>query len=186
MAVRRPAQRGAGRDAAGHGRGRGRRRRLRLASPGQVRNAAGRTMPRRRPRPPRDGRRLCAPAAPAGGAAGVAAGLAAAARQRAHPMRVWTNEAVHVLGALLTGLAALQLFEALEKRRRAEDKAREEGEERRVRWETMNIGSWVLLLLSVVYSVVGVLTGSNFIWSCATIVFGAWFGAMFGYRQVTC
>lgn len=89
-------------------------------------------------------------------------------RSIALPLQVWTNEAVHGLGALLFGVAALQLVENIDDK---DDRLREK----------LN---WILLSLASVYGVTGVVTTSNFIWSCGMIVLGTWFGAMTGYLYV--
>ncbi|KAH8676086.1 integral membrane protein [Xylariales sp. PMI_506] len=81
------------------------------------------------------------------------------------PTQVWTNESIHGLGALCFGLAAFQLAEWLDAR------------------EAKNFDrlNWVLLLLAGIYGATGLLTGSNFIYSCGMVVLGGWFGAMTGY-----
>jgi hypothetical protein len=84
------------------------------------------------------------------------------------PLQVWTNEAVHGLGALLFGLAALQLAENVNRK----------GDMQNHRI------NWILLSLAGIYGVTGVITMSNFIWSCGMIVLGTWFGAMTEYVYV--
>ncbi|KAI0550070.1 hypothetical protein F4679DRAFT_218671 [Xylaria curta] len=79
------------------------------------------------------------------------------------------NEAIHSLGSLLFGLAALQLGVALE------------ADERK----NLPIAHNIELLLAVVYGLSAVLVQSNFIWSWCMIVLGIWFGSWTSYRGGT-
>ncbi|KAI0125662.1 hypothetical protein BJ170DRAFT_632037 [Xylariales sp. AK1849] len=100
--------------------------------------------------------------------AAVAAGVHVWGYQRSIdvPLQVWTNEAIHGLGELTVGLAVVQLAEALD----VDEKKHP---------ERLN---WILLLLAGIYGGTGVITKSNFIWSCGMIVLSGWFGAMTGYQ----
>ncbi|KAI1743816.1 hypothetical protein F4680DRAFT_407606 [Xylaria scruposa] len=85
------------------------------------------------------------------------------------PQQFYFNEAIHSLGSLLFGLAALQLGVAL--------KADES--------KNLRIAHNIELLLAVVYGFSAVLVQSNFIWSWCVIVLGIWFGSWTSYRSGT-
>lgn len=91
-----------------------------------------------------------------------------------HPEQVWANEAMHAVGSVLMALAAWQLAVVVEWR--ADEAKGWEMRQRRSGWEEADKQWWILLLLSVIYGVTGVLTGSNLIWSCGIVAFGTWFG----------
>lgn len=81
-------------------------------------------------------------------------------RSRKLPTEVWMNEAIHAVGAIVVGLAALQLAEGLNG----------------LRFHNGGImdirGRQVLWLLACVYAVIGIATTSNFIWSCSMLIMG--------------
>ena len=90
-------------------------------------------------------------------------------RSLAAPNQIYSNEAIHSVGALLFGLAAVQLVTALE----ADKK------------ENFHIFQYIELSLALVYGVSAALVQSNFIWSCGMIVLGIWFGTCTGYHAGT-
>jgi uncharacterized ion transporter superfamily protein YfcC len=117
------------------------------------------------------------------------------------PEQKYANEAVHGVGALFFALTAFQLLEQLQewyiqaaKRKESDvsqskeeekddEKARERKKQEaqeRCRLRNKLVQS-VLLGLATVYGAVGVLSGSNFIWSCSMLVLGNFFGGMGGY-----
>ncbi|KAI0424042.1 hypothetical protein F5Y09DRAFT_163108 [Xylaria sp. FL1042] len=79
--------------------------------------------------------------------------------------QMYSNEAIHSLGALLFGMAAVQLITALEA-----DKD-----------EKIHVFHTIVLSLALVYGVSAVLVQSNFIWSCGMMVLGVLFGSWTGY-----
>ncbi|KAI1173308.1 hypothetical protein F4777DRAFT_457149 [Nemania sp. FL0916] len=83
------------------------------------------------------------------------------------PQQPYLTEAIHSLGALFFGLSALQLFKVYE------------GKNADV------AGHRVGLALALVYGATAVLVKSTFIWTCAVIVFGVWFGCWTAYRGGT-
>ncbi|TGJ83841.1 hypothetical protein E0Z10_g4924 [Xylaria hypoxylon] len=85
------------------------------------------------------------------------------------PQEVYLNETIHSLGALLFGLAALQLGVALEA-----DKS-----------ENLHICHNIELSLALTYGVSAVLVQSNFIWSCGMIILSIWFGSWSAYSGGT-
>ncbi|KAI1322353.1 hypothetical protein F5Y16DRAFT_416047 [Xylariaceae sp. FL0255] len=85
------------------------------------------------------------------------------------PHEIYFNDTIHTLGALLFGLAALQLGIALE----ADDPERH------------HISHRIELALVFIYGATAVLVGSNFIWSIAMIVLGSWFGTFTAYTEGT-
>ncbi|KAI0460637.1 hypothetical protein F5B21DRAFT_452578 [Xylaria acuta] len=85
------------------------------------------------------------------------------------PQQLYFNEAIHSLGALLFGLAALQLSAALEADGR----------------ESRRIFHNIELSLAIVYALSAVLVQSNFIWSCGMIVLGIWLGSWTAYSSGT-
>ncbi|KAI0526286.1 hypothetical protein F5B22DRAFT_150838 [Xylaria bambusicola] len=85
------------------------------------------------------------------------------------PKQLYSNEAIHSLGALLFGLTAVQLVTALE----ADKK------------ENVHIFHNIVLSLALVYGVSAALVQSTFIWSCGMIVFGIWFGTWTAYGSGT-
>ncbi|KAI1160893.1 hypothetical protein F5B18DRAFT_475097 [Nemania serpens] len=85
------------------------------------------------------------------------------------PQQPYLNEAIHSLGALLFGLAALQLIVALE----ADKK------------KNRIVFHRIELSLALVYGLTAVLVQSNFIWSCGMIVAGIWFGSFTAYSDGT-
>lgn len=125
------------------------------------------------------------------------------AYRRSHhlPDQKYANEAVHGVGALFFALTAFQLLEQLEEwymhaaKRKNNDvyQSKEEGKddetarerrqrESRERRQLRNkLVQSVLLGLATVYGAVGVLSGSNFIWSCSMLVLGNFFGGIGGY-----
>jgi hypothetical protein len=82
-------------------------------------------------------------------------------RSQSYPLELWTNEAIHAVGAIIMGLAALQLAEAIGGLVYERD--------------VFNIKARiVLLLLGSVYLGTGFATGSIFIWSCGLFALGVW------------
>ncbi|KAI0816593.1 hypothetical protein GGR55DRAFT_243754 [Xylaria sp. FL0064] len=79
--------------------------------------------------------------------------------------QTYSDEAIHSLGALLFGLAALQLVTALEA-----DKD-----------EKLHVLYNIELSLALVYGISAVMVQSNFIWSCGMVVLGVWFGLWTAY-----
>ncbi|KAI1354509.1 hypothetical protein F5Y01DRAFT_273027 [Xylaria sp. FL0043] len=79
--------------------------------------------------------------------------------------QTYSNEAIHSLGALLFGLAALQLATALEA-----DKD-----------ENLHVLHNIELSLALVYGISAVMVQSNFIWSCGMVVLGVLFGSWTDY-----
>ncbi|KAI1282227.1 hypothetical protein F5Y07DRAFT_410812 [Xylaria sp. FL0933] len=77
----------------------------------------------------------------------------------------YSNEAINSLGALLFGLAALQLADALEA-----DKD-----------ENLHVLHNIELSLALVYGTSAVMVQSNFIWSCGMAVLGVLFGSWTDY-----
>ncbi|KAI0486686.1 hypothetical protein F4859DRAFT_466521 [Xylaria cf. heliscus] len=102
-------------------------------------------------------------------ALGVAVIVCGYQRSLETPQQLYFNEAIHSLGALLFGLAALQLAVALD------------ADERKNR----HIFHKIELLLAVVYGLSAALAQSNFIWSCCMIVLGIWLGSWSAYRNGT-
>ncbi|KAI0436024.1 hypothetical protein F4803DRAFT_543570 [Xylaria telfairii] len=90
-------------------------------------------------------------------------------RSLSTPQQPYFNEAIHSLGALLFGLAALQLTVALEA-----DKCK-----------YRHILHNIELSLAVVYGLSAVLVQSNLIWSCSMIALGIWLGSWTSYRSGT-
>jgi hypothetical protein len=82
-------------------------------------------------------------------------------RSREFPMERWTNEAIHAVAAIIQGLAALQLAEAI-------------GALKGVPGEFNIKVRLVLLLLGFLYTSTGVMTGSTLIWSFGVFTFGWW------------
>ncbi|KAI3343622.1 hypothetical protein F4824DRAFT_15160 [Ustulina deusta] len=85
------------------------------------------------------------------------------------PQQIYSTEAVHSLGALLFGLAAVQLAVALEADKR----------------QNLHVFHNIELSLALVYGASAVLVRSNFIWSCGMVVLGAWFGSWTAYSGGT-
>ncbi|GAP86553.1 putative membrane protein [Rosellinia necatrix] len=85
------------------------------------------------------------------------------------PQQLYLNEAIHSLGALLFGLAALQVTIALQADKR----------------ENLHTLHNIELSLALVYGVSAVLVQSNFIWSCGMVVLGIWFGSWSAYASGT-
>ncbi|KAI1189939.1 hypothetical protein F5B17DRAFT_151460 [Nemania serpens] len=81
----------------------------------------------------------------------------------------YLNEAIHGLGALLFGLAALQIAVALETNNK----------------KTLHVFHRIELSLALVYGLTAVLVQSNFIWSCSMIVASIWFGSFTAYSNGT-
>jgi hypothetical protein len=118
----------------------------------------------------------------------------------------YANVAIHGVGAVLFALAALQLLEQFEKsfkpatetskddtpqpkEKTNEEEERVDKERRRretrdrQRLEHMMVQS-VVLGLATIYGAVGVISGSNLIWSCSMIALGQVCGGMAGYAYV--
>ena len=88
-----------------------------------------------------------------------------------HNEELWMYEAVHTLGALVLGLAALQLAEAAE----GLDVYGRDGSAVR--------GKLIMLALAFVYAFIGYGIFSTFIWSCSMLLLGvyAWFWQVHRY-----
>lgn len=140
-----------------------------------------------------------------GAATGViAVGIHVFAHQRSErlPEQIYANEAIHGVGALFFALAAFQLLEHLkdsftraakskgasasQSKEEYEDyeKARErkQSEARERKRLKHNLIQCVLLGLAIVYGTVGILSRSNFIWSCCMLVLGNVCGGLGGYE----
>jgi hypothetical protein len=83
-------------------------------------------------------------------------------RSQKLPTEVWTNEAIHAVGAIVVSLAALQLAEAVHGLKMYNGGVID------VR------GRWVMWLLACAYALIGIATTSNFIWSCGMLTMGIW------------
>lgn len=132
---------------------------------------------------------------------GVGVHIFAHQRSQRLPKQKYGNEAVHGVGALLLALAAFQLLEQLEdsfkhstqavERAASESKVEEQDDERsqkRKKREAKerkqlkrNMVQCVALGLAAVYGAVGILSTSNFIWSCSMMVLGYCCGGMADY-----
>lgn len=93
-------------------------------------------------------------------------------RQQRSPLQAWANEAVHALGCVLLGLAAVQLAESIAVFKPVADGGHPE------RWR------WVVYLLAFTYGGVGISVGSNLIWSTSMVAFGYALGLMTAYAYV--
>lgn len=122
-------------------------------------------------------------------------------RSRHLPDQKYANEAVHGLGALFFALTAFQLLQQFQEwyiqagkrnesdvsKSQEEEKDDKEARERKKqeaqarRRLSNRLVQSVMLGLATVYGAVGVLSGSNFIWSCSMLVLGNFFGGMGGY-----
>lgn len=132
---------------------------------------------------------LAMPAWVRGTATGLmAVGVHIFAHQRSQqvPEQKWGNEAIHGVGALAFAGAAFQVLEQLNSSFRAVSSNEKDGptskvnQEERQRLER-NAVQCVMLGLAAVYGAVGVISGSNFIWSCSMMVLGYCCGGMTGY-----
>jgi hypothetical protein len=124
----------------------------------------------------------------------IAVGVHYFAHQRTQslPGQKYANEAVHGIGALLFALAAFQLLEQLkhsfdfaaksdgESTKEQEDDEKRHEKKKRERLRN-NAVQGVTLGLGTIYGSIGVLSRSNFIWSCSMIVLGNFCGGMVGY-----
>lgn len=134
----------------------------------------------------------------------IAVGIHLVAHQRSQrlPEQKYANEAIHGVGALFFALAAYQLLEQLnewftpsmksdigdasqsKEEEKDDEKAREKREREvrdRKRLQSNSI-QCVILGLATVYGAVGILSRSNFIWSCCMLVLGNFCGGMGGYQ----
>lgn len=122
-------------------------------------------------------------------------------RSKRLPEQKYANEAIHGVGALVFALAALQLLEQLQKwfhaaeQKDADDSSqpkseKDDDEQRRGTRERevkarqrfeRTVFHGVAFGLASVYATVGLLSGSNLIWSCAMVVLGSCFGGICGY-----
>lgn len=135
------------------------------------------------------------------GAVAMGAHLLAHRRCQSLPEQIYANEAIHAVGGLFWALAAFQLLEQLKgsfdratQRGRDEssqpkgeeggDKEHQEKRKQEVKKRERLIGvvtQSVMLGLATVYGTVGLISRSNFIWSCSLIVLGYCCGATTGY-----
>ena len=93
-------------------------------------------------------------------------------QQQRSPLQVWANEAVHALGCMILGLAAVQLAESMAVFKPIDDGGHPE------RWR------WVVYLLAFTYAGVGISVSSSLIWSTSMVAFGYALGLMTGYVYV--
>ncbi|KAI1115112.1 hypothetical protein F5Y14DRAFT_440836 [Nemania sp. NC0429] len=87
------------------------------------------------------------------------------------PQEPYLTEAIHSLGAILFGLAALQLNFALKLKADKEN--------------VLHILHRIELSLALIYGLTGVIVQSNFIWSCGLIVASIWLGSATRYSRGT-